>query len=59
MIFTLCCDIFDQAWSLLKYWENVNFDFTINVNFAFRIEIKKCNSITHMPFIFVENLKMI
>ena len=29
MIFTLCCDIFDQAWSFLKYWQNVNFDFTI------------------------------
>ena len=21
VIFTLCCDIFDQAWSLLKYWK--------------------------------------
>ena len=35
VIFTLSCDIFDQAWSLLKYWKNVNFDFTINLNFAF------------------------
>ena len=33
--FTLFCDIFDQVWSLLKYWENVNSDFTINLNFAF------------------------
>ena len=29
------CDIFDQVWSLLKYWKNVNFDFIINLNFAF------------------------
>ena len=35
VIFTLFCDIFDQVWSLLKYWKNVNFDFTINLNFAF------------------------
>ena len=35
MIFTLFCDIFDQAGSLLKYWINVNFDFTINLNFVF------------------------
>ena len=35
VIFTWFCDIFDQAWSLLKYWKNVNFDFTINLNFAF------------------------
>ena len=27
--------IFDQVLSLLKYWKNVNFDFTINLNFAF------------------------
>ena len=25
----------DQVWSLLKYWKNVNFDFSINSNFAF------------------------
>ena len=35
VIFTLFRDIFDQVWSLLKYWINVNFDFTINLNFAF------------------------
>ena len=35
VIFTLFCDIFDQGWSFLKYWKNVNFDFTINLNFAF------------------------
>ena len=35
VIFTLFCDIFDQVWSLLKFWKNVNFDFTINLNFAF------------------------
>ena len=35
MIFTLFYDIFDHVWSLQKYWENVNFDFTINLNFAF------------------------
>ena len=35
VIFTLFCDIFDIVWSLLKYWKNVNFDFTINLNFAF------------------------
>ena len=35
MIFTLFYDIFDQVWSLLKYWKNVNFDFTINLNLAF------------------------
>ena len=23
------------AWSLIKYWKNVNFDFAINLNFAF------------------------
>ena len=34
VIFTLFCDIFDQVWSLLKYWKNVNFDFTINLIFA-------------------------
>ena len=28
-------DLFDQVRSLLKYWKNVNFDFTINLNFAF------------------------
>ena len=33
--YLLFCDIFDQVWSLLKYWKNVNFDFTINFNFAF------------------------
>ena len=27
--------VFDQACSLLKYWKNVNFDFTIDLNFAF------------------------
>ena len=64
MIFSLFCDIFDQVWSLLKYWKNVNFDFTINLNFAlafltFYFIKKKCNFITHMSFIFVENLKMI
>ena len=32
VIFTLFCDIFDQVWSLLKYWKNVNFVFTINLN---------------------------
>ena len=35
MILTLFCDIFDHGRSLLKYWKNVNFDFTINLNFAF------------------------
>ena len=35
VIFTLFCDISDQVWSLLKYWKNVNFDFTINLNFEF------------------------
>ena len=34
VIFTLFCDISYQAWSLLKYWKNVNFDFAINSNFA-------------------------
>ena len=34
VIFTLFCDIFDQVWSLLKYWKNVNFDFIINLIFA-------------------------
>ena len=29
------CDIIDQVRSLLKYWKNVNFDFIINLNFAF------------------------
>ena len=66
VIFTLFCNIFDQVWSLLKYWKNVNFDFTINFNFAFAFfnllfhskEIN-CNFITHISFIFVENLKMI
>ena len=44
----------------------MNFEFTINLNFAFDFfylfilfEIKKSNFITHMSFIFVENLKMI
>ena len=37
LIFTLHCDIFDQAWTLLKYWKNVNSDFTINLNFAFTV----------------------
>ena len=44
----------------------MNFDFTINLNFAFAFLIfyfirnkKKCNFITHITFIFVENLKMI
>ena len=44
----------------------MNFDFIINLNFAFaffnfyfiRNELN-ANFITHMPFIFVENLKMI
>ena len=35
VIFTLFCDIFDQVWSLLKYWKYVNFNFTINLNCAF------------------------
>ena len=35
VIFTLFCDIFDQILFLLKYWKNVNFDFTINLIFAF------------------------
>ena len=35
LIFTLFYDIFDQVWSLLKYWKNVNFYSTINLNFAF------------------------
>ena len=34
VIFTLFCDIFDQDWSC-KVLENVNLDFTINLNFAF------------------------
>ena len=66
MILTLFCDIFDQVWSLLKYWKNVNFDFTINLNFAFalfncsfHLKYNICNFITHMSFIFFENLKMI
>ena len=66
VIFTLFCDIFDQVWSLLKYWKNVNFNFTINLNFAFPYfnllfysKSNKCNYITHMSFIFVEKLKMI
>ena len=35
VIFTLFCGIFDQVLSLLKYWKNVNFYFTINLNLAF------------------------
>ena len=65
MIFTLFCDIFDQAWSLLNYWKNVNFEFTINFNFAFAFfellfysQKNKCNFITHMSFMFFENLKI-
>ena len=63
MIFALFCDIhvFDPVWSLLKYWENVNFDFTINLifsfaffNFLFNSKYNKSNFITQ--FIFVENL---
>ena len=44
----------------------MNFDFTINLNFAiaffnflFYSRSSKCNLITEMYFIFVENLKMI
>ena len=45
----------------------MNFDFTINLNFAFAFffyflfysKQNKCNFITHMSYIFVENLKMI
>ena len=40
----------------------MNFDFTINLNFAFAFfnflfysKLNKCNFITHMSFIFVEN----
>ena len=46
--------------------KNVNFEFAINLNFAFAFfnflfnsRQNKCNFITHMSFIFVENLKMI
>ena len=35
VIFTLFYDIFDQVWSLLKYWKNMNFYFTIDLNYAF------------------------
>ena len=35
VIFTLFYDMFDEVWSFLKYWKNVNFDLTINLNFAF------------------------
>ena len=44
----------------------MNFGFTINFNFAlaffnflFYSKLNKCNFISHMPFIFVENLYMI
>ena len=65
MIFILFCDIFDPVWSLLKYWKNVNFDFTINLNFAFAffnfyfIQNKINAILLHKCRIFVENLKMI
>ena len=65
-MFTLFCDIFDRVWSLPKYWKNVNFDLTINLNFAFAFfnflfysRLNKYNFITQMSFIFVENLKII
>ena len=64
VIFTLFCDINDQVWSLLKYWKNVNFDFTIfEIVFEFLIFNfiwNKINAILfHISFIFAENLKMI
>ena len=44
----------------------MNFKFTINLNFAFAffnflfyLKSNNCNFITHISFIFVENLKMI
>ena len=44
----------------------MNFDFTTNLNFAFAFfnllfysKQNKCNLITHISFLFVENLKMI
>ena len=30
------CDIFDEVWSLLKYLEKCELEFTINLNFASR-----------------------
>ena len=66
MILILVCDIFDQVCTLLKYWENVNFDFTINLNFAFTflnfyfIQNKINAILLHTcHFLFVKNFKMI
>ena len=67
VIFTLLCYTFDQVWSLLKYWKkNVNFGFTINLNFEFAFfnflfysKSNKLNFIAHVSFKFVDNLKMI